>query len=336
MGVWALLGAATDLNRGASKIVSDGKFAQQMAIEAVEQLWKDIIAPNAPLWDALVKLSIFFALGTLALFMVQWAQEFINEDNPRSFSEIIWPLIVVVLLSNGGATLADGVLALRSIFHQLNTEILSSVGSGLELQEAYKAVHADATAETMARTTISRCSAEINPDKRAGCMQRAISEARSIADQLPGDDKNMFERFLSLNTLVELPGNAVSLLLRGWLFALGYAFQLTVEIVLLLTGLLAPLAVGGTLFPIGTKALLTWAVGFFSVAMVKICYNLVVGLVATLILNAGASEPLFFAFIVGLLAPILSMVLAAGGGISILRGLTSTGSVAVSWVSRRF
>ncbi|MDY7015502.1 MAG: hypothetical protein SVX43_18285, partial [Cyanobacteriota bacterium] len=194
----------------------------------------------------------------------------------------------------------------------------------VSLQEAYRQVHGDVAAEGMARSAVSQCSAEADPDKRKACMERAIEQARAAADALPGSQKNMFEKFLSFS--LELPGNVLQLAVRGWLIAFGVAFQWIVEISLLLTGLVAPLAVGGTLFPMGTKAILTWLVGFFSVAMVKVSFNIIVGLVSTLVLNAGDADPMIFAFATGLLAPLLSLALAAGGGMAVLRGLSSVAS----------
>ncbi len=56
---------------------------------------------------------------------------------------------------------------------------------------------------------------------------------------------------------------------RGWLFALAIAFQWIIEVCMLLTALLGPLAVGGSLLPVGQKAIFAWLTGFFSVGMIK-------------------------------------------------------------------
>ncbi|MDY7013981.1 MAG: hypothetical protein SVX43_10375, partial [Cyanobacteriota bacterium] len=188
-----------DVGGAASQIVADGLQAQQAVADAMDGLWNDIIVPNGALWGAVVDLGLFFAVGTLALFLVRWTQEFLNDDNPRSFSEIVWPLVVVVLLSNGGALLADSVLGLRGIVNSLNTQILESVSGSVSLQEAYRQVHGDVAAEGMARSAASQCSAEADPDKRKACMERAIEQARAAADALPGSQKNMFEKFLSFS-----------------------------------------------------------------------------------------------------------------------------------------
>lgn len=321
------------VGESASQIADDGLQGQQAIAEAMDGLWQDIIGAQGGLWGAIVDLGLFMAMGTLALFLLRWAQEFINDDNPRSFAEILWPLVVVVLLANNGAILSSSVMGLRGIVNELNRQILTTVSSSVSLEEAYQQVHGDIAAESMARSVISQCAAETTPEKKEACLNRAVEQAEAAAEALPGD-KNMFERAISFLTQsdFELPEllqtNVLQLAVRGWLIAFSVAFQWIVEICWLLTGLLAPLAVGGTLFPIGTKALLTWLVGFYSVAMVKVSFNIIVGLVSTMVLKAGSNDPMVFAFATGLLAPLLSLALAAGGGMAILKGLSSfAGSV---------
>jgi hypothetical protein len=63
--------------------------------------------------------------------------------------------------------------------------------------------------------------------------------------------------------------------------------------------------------------------------MVKLSFNIISGLVATLVLNAGQNDPMIFAFATGLLSPILSLTLAAGGGMAVFNGLSSVASFGV-------
>ncbi|MEQ8385670.1 MAG: hypothetical protein RH949_25265 [Coleofasciculus sp. A1-SPW-01] len=92
---------------------------------------------------------------------------------------------------------------------------------------------------------------------------------------------------------------------------------------MLLTGLLGPLAVGGSLLPVGNKAIFAWLTGFFSVGMVKLSFNIINGLVAVMVLNAGDSDPMIFAFATGLISPLLSLALAAGGGMAVFNSLST-------------
>jgi hypothetical protein len=116
---------------------------------------------------------------------------------------------------------------------------------------------------------------------------------------------------------------------RGWLLAFGIAFQWIVEVSMLLTGLLGPLAVGGTLLPVGQKAIFAWLTGFFSIGIVKLSFNIICGLVATMVVKAGNNDPMIFAFATGILAPILSLLLATGGGMAVFNSLSSMATFGV-------
>ncbi|MCT7997474.1 hypothetical protein [Laspinema olomoucense] len=117
--------------------------------------------------------------------------------------------------------------------------------------------------------------------------------------------------------------NIFQIAVKGLLISLSIAFQWIVEISWLLTALLGPLAVGGSLLPVGQKAIWAWLSGFFSVAMVKLSFNIISGLVATLIVKAEQNDPLIFAFAVGLLSPILAVILASGAGMAVFNSLSS-------------
>ena len=124
-----------------------------------------------------------------------------------------------------------------------------------------------------------------------------------------------------------LVGSSFQTVTRGILMALYIAFQWLIEASTLLTATLGPLAVGGSLLPVGSKPLFAWLTGFFSLAIAKLSFNILSGLVSLAVLNAGDAHPLIAPFFLGLLAPILSLALASGGGMAVFGALTSTAGV---------
>lgn len=112
------------------------------------------------------------------------------------------------------------------------------------------------------------------------------------------------------------------------LFGVGIAFQWLVEITLLLTALISPLAVAGSLLPLQQRPLFTWLLGFYSVGLCKLFYNIIVGLVAYILSNNTSSGnpsggTIIIAIAVGILSPILAVGLAAGGGMATFMSLGS-------------
>jgi hypothetical protein len=320
-----ILAETQKVGEAASKITEDGAAASSAIASAVDGLWDDVLGGG--LYAAIARLGVFFAVGTLLIFIVQWTKQMVDGENSKAFSELIWPIVVIVLLANNATNLALCTRGLREIINQTNQTLLTSTSNSVRLQEAYQKVVQQSGAESAVRGLMAQCNAIADPQQQTQCLKNAADQAEEIADQSNDDKKNWFPDF-GLSEF--LSTNIFQLAVRGWLIAFSIAFQWLIEISLLLTGLLGPLAVGGSLLPVGQKAIFAWVTGFFSVGMVKLSFNIICGLVATLVLNADANDPLIFAFATGLLAPILSLILAAGAGMAVFNSLSSVATFGLS------
>lgn len=310
--------------QAASTITEDGVAASQAVAQSMDKLWEDVL--NGGLYSAIANLGIFFAVGTLLIFIVQWTKEMIDGDSSKGFTEVIWTIVVIVLLANNGQPLATATKGLRTIINQTNQTLLTSTSASIQLQEAYQQVMLKTGKGDAIQSLINQCNTIADPTQQAECLQNASQQAKQIESQLDNDNRPDWLKGVSdfFNT------NIFQLAVRGWLFALAIAFQWIVEVCLLLTALLGPLAVGGSLLPVGQKAIFAWLTGFFSVGMIKLCFNIISGLVSTMVLNSDNNDPMIFAFAIGILAPILSVVLAAGGGMAIFRSFSSITSMGLS------
>jgi hypothetical protein len=56
---------------------------------------------------------------------------------------------------------------------------------------------------------------------------------------------------------------------------------------MLVTGLIGPIFVAVSLFPVGTKPMVAWAVSFVTIGFCKICYSLISGLAVIAMVYAG-------------------------------------------------
>ncbi|MBD2505666.1 hypothetical protein H6G83_34620, partial [Anabaena azotica FACHB-119] len=113
-------------------------------------------------------------------------------------------------------------------------------------------------------------------------------------------------------------GSAITDIITIILVGMNGAYQWGIELTMLMTALLGPLAVGGSLLPYGAKSIYTWLVGYFSVGFGKLCFNIIVGFAGQLVADSKTYQPMFFLFTIGIFAPFLSTGLAAGGGIAVL------------------
>ena len=302
----------------ATKIVQEGAAASSAIAASFDQMWTDVIKSGGGLYGAIANLGMLFAVGSLVFWAVTFARALIEDNYFQSSEEIAWVLIVTVLLANQGQLLATGTIALREIINQVNQTVLASTSSSVSLQDAYKQIMQETGKQDVAQGLVSQCASVADPDQQKACLDNAKAQSQQIAG---GQQSSGLQKFLD-DVGGVLQTNLLTMAARGWLMAFGIAFQWVVEVSLLLTALLAPLAVGGSLLPIGQKAIFAWLTGFFSVGIVKLSFNIIVGLIATIVLNAGDSDPMVFAFATSILAPILSLALAAGGGMAVFSSLS--------------
>jgi len=303
----------------ATQIIEDGQLAAETVASAFDQMWQDVIGTGG-LYAAIAQLGIFFAVGTLVFWAVNLAKALLEDDYLLPLTDIVWPMLVITLLANNGQLLATGTLALRGIINDTNKVVLASTSSSVRLGDAYKQIMQEVGKQDVAEGLVSQCSSIADPTQQQSCL----ADAQTQAQQMSGSGQTSgFQKFLDGIGSAFSMGNVLSMAVRGWLLAFGIAFQWIVEVSMLLTGLLGPLAVGGTLLPVGQKSIFAWLTGFFSIGMAKLSFNIICGLVATMIVNAGSNDPMIFAFATGILAPVLSLVLASGGGMAVFNSLSS-------------
>ncbi len=314
--MWIVLTAAGD----ATDIVEQSAAASSAVSSAFDQMWTDVIQSGGGLYGAIANLGMFFAVGTLTWWAVNFAKALVQDNYMKSADELIWVVVVAALLANQGTLLAQGTLALRSIINQTNQTVLESTASSTRLQDAYAQIMTETGQQDVAQGLVAQCSGITDPDLQQGCLSNAQTQAQQISGNAPSSG---FQQFLD-NVGGVFQTNLFTMAARGLLLAFGIAFQWVIEISMLLTGLLAPLAVGASLLPVGGRAIFAWLTGFFSIGIAKLSFNIICGLVATMVLNSGGDQdPMIFAFATSLLAPILALALAGGGGMAIFNSLSS-------------
>jgi hypothetical protein len=100
------------------------------------------------------------------------------------------------------------------------------------------------------------------------------------------------------------------------------SFLYIIEVMMLVTGLVGPVFLAMSMFPVATKPVISWAISFLSFGFCKICFTLISGLSAIAMVYAGPDQDMLVASVVlGLLAPVLSFGVASGTGLSALNSV---------------
>ncbi|MEC4880930.1 MAG: hypothetical protein SAL70_06210 [Scytonema sp. PMC 1070.18] len=326
-------------------ILENAAAGAQLTAEGFNSLWEQSLSGN--LYGSMCKVGQFFAIATLTLFMVELGKNWINQEDMKALSSWIWPIVVIGLLANNGTLLRSGTLAIRGYINTVNNDVLEFTAAGANLEVAFNRAVGNIALQQQVGTAMERCrSIPGNVQDSITCLQQAEAELQASAPDLfkgeapdsgnwefnplksLSDAKDALEN-LSPGQIAEKIGNsitsAIGSMITGFvaviLLALNNAYQWGIEFTMLLTALLGPLAIGGSLLPFGTKPIFAWLTGFLSVGMAKLCFNIIIGLCGQLIANSQQNQPMIFLLFVGLVSPILASALAAGGGLAVWTGL---------------
>jgi glutaredoxin 2 len=331
----------------ADKSFAGGDLVQKSADNATaiaqgfNNLWNQSL--SGPLYNSMCDLGILFAIATLTFFIVDWTRKMMSGDDQRAIVDLIWPLIVIVLLSNHGELLASSTFQIRNYINNTNNALLTQTAKGLDLRAAYqKAVGVEAARNAIASKIKDCQNSSLQAQEAIKCLQQAKADLTQKYPEYFNQNNGPFQWLLDrVDTVIQAPidaiqkgenplqiifspfsamiGSNITSTITIVLLGLNGGYQWAIELTMLVTAYLGPLAVGGSLLPYGAKSIYTWLIGYFSVGMSKLCFNIIVGFAGQLITDSQSDQPMFFLFTIGIFAPFLATGLAAGGGLAVLQ-----------------
>ncbi|BAY13472.1 hypothetical protein [Calothrix sp. NIES-2098] len=336
---------------GINDIIGNGATTAKSIAESWENQWIDLLQknPSENIYGALTNLGIFFAVGTLLFFLMQWLKDVLESEYSRPISSMIWPFVVVILLNNSGdgSILSSLTLGVRNFINSVNQQVVSKADSNSYYQQALNM----SVAEEVAGSLLRPCQS-LNGEQQSQCFAKASIKISNLWQEYKNlyGNKVWIERLenkvnqisygtgsISENSFNALLGSTVQTSIKNFLVSLQYAFQNLMEATMLLIAALGPLAVGGSLLPVAGKPIFAWLTGFISVGIAKISFNIIAVLTAAVIVNGPAQDAnadpdlMWFTIFLGILAPILSLLVAAAGGFAVFQAIGN----AANWVKER-
>ena len=195
------------------------------------------------------------------------------------------------------------------MIRDVNQQVLTYSLAGASLQENFQTLQQSLSTKVVAANYFQHCEFMVGEGQKKCLEDVAVGLDVAIQEmQANGNDSisldwllSLIQRFLPVDPLIAaanadslnndvgaISSGINSLFLPAWESAVftilnGFmlAYQHFLELSLLLTALIGPLAVGGSLLPGGPKALFAWLAGFFTVGLAKLSFNIVAGLAAT-------------------------------------------------------
>lgn len=353
--------AQLDAGDTAGATLAGGEVVSQAISDSFDQMWNEVL--TGELYGIINNLGILFALLTLGFWCFQLYRKLDQPDARGGVTDLIFPIVVIVFMANGGQNLANLTLTMRGVINGVNTQVVETVGANIDFQSSLDNLSGYSSARGQVSQVANQCNGITKNEELQLCLEDARAKADTLiqsyrssnpAEAWVNDIQGLADQIGLLGGLAGGVGGAVSGGLEGGvsgalngaisgfaapllmvaeavIIAFQGAFQYAIEVAMIVTGLMGPIALGLSFLPLGAKPIYAWLTGFWSLGICKLSLNLITGLVATSVQAAGPTnaDTLVNAIAIGILSPILALGLAAGGGKAIFDGFMAAGQTAV-------
>jgi hypothetical protein len=386
-------------------ILSPSNGASNAAIPKVlDEIWNIAMRGN------MYKLTCSFGLLIAVIGVGFWCLKFykaLQEGTLQpAINEMVFPLLIVIMLSNGGNNMRNVTMTVRDILNGVNRSANVVIDADVSIKTALSILTGSNEAIAKASALLSFCDNIKPDDDYTRCMDRQAALANLYINEVtkkwptntsdtttnrnPYWRKAILAREASLKSYtnnlktakagdkkagentspspspsttptttpapistpatspsaspspstptIPLVGNGSNSFpvftlnkdadISGFehiISSFATSFLYIVEVMMLITGLVGPVFLALSMFPVATKPVIPWGISFLSLGFCKICFTLISGLSAIAMVYAGPDQDMLVASVVlGLLAPVLSFGIASGSG---LASLSSVGMI---------
>lgn len=320
----------------APEIIESVSRGSEMMVNSFNEDWLNFSNGKAPVYTAVVAISIMIAIVLVSWWSLGWYAKFSDEGfSSDVVNETVFPLLVILMLTNNGAMLASSCLALRNVTVTLNRNVLAITKNGVTLKDAIRMTNLDQAFILATQTALARCDtfSGVEKDqqgnitnKREQCRKETIEKARQDAIKVR-TEKKLGSGSGSWNPL-DIGGEAINNVVQGVVFmilnGMEAAFQYILQLSFLLTAYVSPIFLVLSLLPVSSKAIYAWLSGWLALTLVLISYSIIVGMAASAIVNAPSTNPLIHQLIQAIFSPLLALAIGTGGGLSVFSAITGS------------
>jgi hypothetical protein len=301
-------------------------IAKALEPEAFRLLWKAQwdLALDGQVYATLANVGRGFALISLFVSLIQFfreASERSAEGKIRSIGEFIWPIIVIALLTNNASLLRSSTKNIRDGFNTVNDLVVKNALPGRSLIAEFQKANDEGVAKEQIGAVVSRCISATDKVQET-CLENGKKAIDQIVANYPGIDSlqdyadkakiamhDAVEPNADITTLNAYVTDKDQAKARRDQLTQQIGFQNLLELALLSTALLAPLAVGLSILPIRSKPLYGWFAAFFSLGLTKIVFTFSIGIISSFALAAKLFDSLFVSNLAGTFIPLASVAI---------------------------
>lgn|GEM_PF-6348667 len=335
-----------------SLTVDDLLDSSQKARDALSGIWNYI--GNSNLYKQLINLGRILIMCALIFYAYQLYRKVLDDLDYRPLiPAMILPLVLIILLGNPNVPEESPVwrmsVQFRNIIYYIDKVIMESLVRDANLIDEMKRTQVTNYIRRLATDAIMQCFEIADPEQREICLresaQPTFNELRRIHEQRTGenpsastewfaqvgsqlngtsnDGKNNSNPFVwAINSMADAFVDALGLVITVCSIVTNYI----IESAFILITIIAPIAIGASLFPIPSKPVYAWLMGYLGIGIWKIANNIFAGL-GSYVLNrtndfAGFNY-IIFAVLIGVFAPVIGGMVGSFSALTVGQGLLS-------------
>jgi hypothetical protein len=263
---------------GGRTIIEDSINQVESVQTAWDERWTDIFDGTNGLYNGINEFASLIVVGAFLFFAVGWVKEAIERGIFPALPNVLWMLVIFVLLFNNGAMLGSITLGIRNLINDQTRVVLDVQIGEVSMLEALNDVIVSQQAKAVIQQQYTECEAKegqaqidcfleageraeqiIDREYRArgwvtAGVERLLARVRAITQQVTESaaNGNIADQLGWLTNLARenLIATAGQSLAQQVLKGFQWAFANLIELAMLLTGLMGPIAVAGSVIPL--------------------------------------------------------------------------------------
>jgi hypothetical protein len=284
--------------------------------KALDDLWKITMEGN--FYKLVARLGLLIAVFGIGFWCLKLYKSLEEGALRPVVNDLIWPILLVVLLSNNGRNMRDFTMFSRDIMNGINKSTDNVISAEVSLQSTIRILATSDWISQEMNRRVEACREYVYHDDYTKCMESAktavdlfvnnnanwsnspSAQVQRAYEKRRDEVRDRARNFFSIDSITNVKkaqeaqnkNAAVSdftkisqitkfedtAQLRTTILSFRAAFIYIIEVMMLVTGIFGPIFLALSIFPVGTKPLTSWAISFVSLGFCKICFTLISGL----------------------------------------------------------
>lgn len=293
-----------------------------------DEMWESFLEGKNAIAESVTGVCInplallLFPFRGVSLIATFALEGFFSAASIKSLSLI---LSLVLILKSG--IHAEGCYFLRIITNHTYNAVMTATSDGLTTQAQIEKMNLTQEIEAALYSRLEECkqlstgnNTEDNPKKQ--CREKAIAETEKEAQDYnsknaEGGTNIDFAQILkgveAATAVVSFPGTAM---LTALSTTIEVVILTIIENALFLSACISPIFLVFAILPGESKMANAWFSAWFSLSLFKVSYAMALGTIAQAVANHPLPNPMFLPLLNGFGAPLLAVIIAAGGGMA--------------------